>query len=113
MSSNECNEWFASLPDAQREHLVELRRLVMSLGDGVVEAFKWSRPCYSNRTGPFCYLHSTKHHATLGFERGTSLVDPGSLLEGEGKNMRHVKLKPGGNVNTEALMSLLRQAHNQ
>ncbi len=113
MSSTECNAWFANRPDAQREQLVELRRLVMSLGEGVVEEFKWARPCYSNKTGPFCYLHSTKHHATLGFEQGASLADPDLLLEGEGKNMRHLKLKPGANVNTEPLMSLLRQAYNR
>ena len=113
MWSIECNMWFANLPDAQREQLVELRRLVMSLGEGVVEEFKWSRPCYSNKTGPFCYLHSTKHHATLGFERGTSLSDPNLLLEGEGKNMRHVKLRPGVSANSEALVSLLRQAYSQ
>lgn len=113
MTSTECNMWFANLPDAQREQLVELRRLVMSLGEGIVEEFKWSRPCYSNSTGTFCYLHCTKHHATLGFERGTSLNDPDLLLEGEGKNMRHVKLTPGASANSEALVSLLRQAYNQ
>ena len=113
MSSIECNAWFANLPDAQREQLVELRRLVMALGEGIVEEFKWSRPCYSNNAGPFCYLHSTKHHATLGFERGTSLADPELLLEGEGKNMRHVKLEPSAGINTEALMLLLRQAYGQ
>ena len=113
MSSSECNVWFANLPDAQREQLVELRRLVLSLGEGIVEEFKWSRPCYSNDAGPFCYLHSTKHHATLGFERGTSLADPELLLEGEGRNMRHVKLMPGANVNTQALVFLLRQAYGQ
>ena len=113
MWSIECNMWFANLPDAQREQLVELRRLVMSLGEGVVEEFKWSRPCYSNEKGIFCYFHSTKKHATLGFEKGTSLADPALLLEGEGKNMRHVKLKQGANVSSKELLALLRQAISQ
>ena len=113
MSSPDCTAWFACLPESQKKQLTELRTLVLSLDEGIVEEFKWSRPCYSNEKGIFCYLHSTKKHATLGFEKGTSLADPALLLEGEGKNMRHVKLKQGANVSSKELLALLRQAISQ
>lgn len=51
-----------------------------------------------------------QHHATLGFHRGTSLDDPQELLEGTGKEMRHVKLKSAGEVDAAALESLVKQA---
>jgi hypothetical protein len=33
-----------------------------------------------------------ENHVAFGFSRGTSLPDPAGLLEGTGKNLRHIKL---------------------
>lgn len=113
MSSPECTAWFERVPDSQKNQLAELRKYILSLGEDVVEEFKWSRPCYSNESGMFCYLYSTNKHATLGFGKGSSLADPSSLLEGNGKDMRHVKLPPGAKVNSPELRALLSQAVRQ
>jgi hypothetical protein len=113
MSSPECDAWFANVPASQLEQLRAVRALIKSLGAEIVEEFKWSRPCYSNERGIFCYLQSTKKHATLGFQRGASLEDPTSLLEGTGKDMRHVKLPSGAVAVSPALVALLRQAASQ
>jgi hypothetical protein len=34
-------------------------------------------------------------HVNVGFFRGAELSDPNGLLQGTGKFMRHVKLRPG------------------
>ena len=39
------------------------------------------------------------------------LKDPAGLLEGSGKRMRHVKLKPGREVNAAALRDLIDAAY--
>lgn len=113
MSSHDVDNWLTTAPEAQQATLSELRELVKSLGPDVVEEFKWSRPCYSNQHGPFCYLHSTKSHATLGFQKGTSLNDPENLLEGTGKDMRHIKFKGGADFERSAVTALLKQAMAQ
>jgi hypothetical protein len=110
MSSSDADAWFKGVPVEQQVVLRALRELVMSLGSGVVEEIKWSRPCYSTSRGLFCYLHSTKGHATLGFQRGAELKDPEHLLEGTGKDMRHVKIKGESMSNKKALLALLKQA---
>jgi len=38
------------------------------------------------------------------------LHDPEKLLEGTGKDMRHIKFKDGAIVNTAAVTALLKQA---
>jgi len=38
------------------------------------------------------------------------LDDPGKILEGTGKDMRHVKFKNGEKINTTAVIALLKQA---
>jgi hypothetical protein len=53
-----------------------------------------------------------KNHVTLGFHYGTSLKDPESLLEGTGKNIRHVKLRAVEDLQQKGLKNLLLAAAN-
>ena len=39
----------------------------------------------------FCYITTNARHINLGFPRGSTLPDPNSVLEGDGKVMRHIK----------------------
>ena len=110
MSTSQADAWFEAAPIGQQTTLRSLRKLIMSLTAGVTEEFKWSRPCYATSRGLFCYLHSTKGYATLGFQRGADLKDPTGLLEGTGKGMRHVKIKSDCPPTEKALLALLKQA---
>lgn len=59
----------------------------------------------------FAYVAVFRAHVNLGFFQGASLDDPARLLQGTGKRMRHVKLKPGASVDPAALEALVRAAH--
>ncbi len=48
-----------------------------------------------------------KKHVTFGFPFATSLPDPEGLLEGTGKNMRHVKLRTSQDLDKEGLRELI------
>jgi hypothetical protein len=54
------------------------------------------------------FLMPHKERVNLGFNHGTSLPDPKGLLEGTGKNLRHVKLGDEGAVSNPALRGLLK-----
>jgi hypothetical protein len=54
-----------------------------------------------------CMLMVGEKHVTFGFLRGTTLPDPAKLLEGTGKNLRHVKLYSVEDVPTPALKKLI------
>jgi hypothetical protein len=53
------------------------------------------------------FLMPTKAGVSLGFHHGTRLPDKKGLLEGAGKNLRHVKLKRLEEVDDPALRALL------
>ena len=55
----------------------------------------------------FGYVNAFKAHASVGFFHGAALPDPAGLLEGDGKRMRHVKLRPGQAVDADALDALI------
>jgi hypothetical protein len=65
--------------------------------------------CVAN--APFAYVAAFTAHVNVGFFHGASLPDPAGLLEGTGRSMRHVKLRPGARFDERALEALLRAAH--
>lgn len=60
----------------------------------------------------FGYVNVHKAHVGLGFFNGAALSDPAGLLEGGGKRMRHVKLRPGEAVDEAALNALVQAAYD-
>lgn len=59
----------------------------------------------------FGYVNVFRAHANIGFFNGAELADPMGLLEGSGKRMRHVKVKPNGGLNSRALGALIDAAY--
>ena len=59
----------------------------------------------------FGYVSAFKDHVNVGFFFGAMLKDPARLLEGTGKRGRHVKLRPGCEVNSVALAQLVDAAY--
>jgi hypothetical protein len=59
----------------------------------------------------FGYVNAFKAHVNVGFFYGAMLDDPARLLEGDGKRMRHVKLRLGQSVNADALRELVATAY--
>jgi hypothetical protein len=60
---------------------------------------------------PFGYVGVYTAHVNVGFFYGATLADPARLLEGSGRFMRHVKLKPGLAKDDEALGRLIEAAY--
>ncbi len=59
----------------------------------------------------FGYVNAFRAHVNVGFFRGAELADPTRLLEGTGKFMRHVKLRPERDVDAGALKKLIETAY--
>lgn len=60
---------------------------------------------------PFGAVNVFKAHVNVAFFHGASLADPKGLLEGDGKYMRHVKLRPGTPIDEKALAALMGAAY--
>jgi hypothetical protein len=60
---------------------------------------------------PFAYVGAFKAHVNVGFFYGAELSDPAGLLQGNGRRMRHVTLKPGVRFDEEALRVLIGAAY--
>ena len=61
---------------------------------------------------PFGYVNVFTSHVNVGFFQGATLADPARLLQGAGKRMRHVKLRPGAATDAVALSILIEEAYS-
>jgi hypothetical protein len=87
-----------------------LRRFVSRTEPGLSEAVKWGNGCWIGSAGPVAYVYSAPDYVQFGFFRGSSLSDPGALLEGKGKYVRHTKVREPSGIDEPAFAALLRQA---
>ncbi|HZW81038.1 MAG TPA: DUF1801 domain-containing protein [Candidatus Deferrimicrobiaceae bacterium] len=81
-------------------------------GDEVRELLHDGCPTACLGDAAFGYVNVFTSHVNVGFFQGASLPDPVRLLQGTGKFMRHVKLKPGIVANTAALRRLIEAAYS-
>jgi hypothetical protein len=81
-------------------------------GDEVRELVHDGCPVACLGDAPFGYVNVFASHVNVGFFRGAALPDPDRLLQGTGKFMRHVKLRPGTPVNDAALQKLIDAAYS-
>jgi len=91
-----AREWFLRM----RECGVDVREL---LHDG--------HPTACVGDAAFAYTNVFTAHVNVGFFRGATLPDPAGLLQGDGKYMRHVKLKPDKAVDVASLKTLITAAY--
>jgi hypothetical protein len=92
-----AREWFA---------------LMRKCGDEVRELLHDGCPVACLGDAPFGYVNVFTSHVNVGFFHGAALPDPASLLQGSGKFMRHVKLRPGTPTNVAALRRLIDAAYS-
>ena len=81
-------------------------------GDEVREILHDGCPVACLGDVPFGYVNVFTSHVNVGFFQGAALADPAGLLEGSGKFMRHVKLRPGKTTDAASLRTLIEKAYS-
>jgi len=101
------DQWFDRKPpelsSIGREWFARMREC----GDDVRELLHDHHPTACVGDAGFGYVNVFTEHVNVGFFRGAELPDPAGLLEGDGRFMRHVKLRPGAEVDAAALRALI------
>lgn len=100
--NEEISDFINNAPDNQKQIMKSIRQLIHESVNGVKEDFKWGRPVFSYGKD-FAYLKTAKAYVTLGFFNVQKLEDKNNLLEGTGKDMRHIKIKNPDDIDKELL----------
>ena len=102
--------YLADQPPRNKTIIRALRKFVKRVAPGLEESVKWGNGCWVGSDGPVAYVYSATGYVQLGFFRGSALKDPKRLLEGEGRCVRHVKVRSVPGIDEAAFAALLRQA---
>jgi hypothetical protein len=87
-----------------------LRKFVKRVAPQLQESVKWGNGCWVQGKVPVAYVYSAPDHVQFGFFGGSALRDPSGLLKGEGKFVRHIKVRRHSDIDERAFGALLRQA---
>lgn len=99
--------WFQQHPDELRAIARKWFDVMRNCGDEVRELLHDGHPIACFGDAAFAYVDAFTRHVNVGFFDGVSLADPARLLEGSGRSMRHVKIRPGARVDEAALHALI------
>jgi hypothetical protein len=105
------DSWLTDDPVELRSIARQWFEQMRSRGDDVRELMHDGCPVACVADAPFGYVNSFRSHVNVGFFYGALLEDPAGMLEGSGKRMRHVKLQPGADCDTEGLGALIDAAY--
>ncbi len=107
----EVDAWFDHRPGELGAIAREWFERMRSCGPDVRELLHDGHPTACVGEAAFAYANVFTAHVNVGFFRGATLPDPAGLLQGDGRYMRHVKLRPGSRVDAAALGSLISVAY--
>ncbi|GJM13168.1 MAG: hypothetical protein DHS20C12_15710 [Pseudohongiella sp.] len=108
----EIEEWLQGQSPLLRPIAEQWLNFLRDCGDDVGELMHDGHPVLCVSEAAFAYVAAFKAHVNVGFYRGAELEDANNLLEGSGKLMRHIKLRPGVQVNEQSLEALLKAAYS-
>ena len=106
------DRWMKQHPGELGDIAREWFEVMRQCGDEVRELLHDGAPTACLGDAPFAYVNVFTSHVNVGFFHGVSLHDPARLLQGTGKFMRHVKLKPGTPTNAAALNRVIEAAYD-
>ena len=107
----EIDEWLSREPHALFSLARQWFTTFRQCGDDVNEIMHDGCPTACVNGAAFGYVNVFTSHVNVGFFAGAFLHDPLHLLEGTGKRMRHVKLRPDRDLDSQALGELIERAY--
>ena len=104
-------QWFENPPSELRLLAKRWFKDLHACGPDVTELLHDGHPTACVEGLAFGYVNAFTAHVNVGFFLGASLPDPFGLLQGTGRFMRHVKVRPGLPTNESALRDLIANAY--
>jgi hypothetical protein len=111
--SEQMDDYINSFSPELQAIIRTLREVATKCMPGAHEIIYHGAIGYSLTQSPFdriCYIAPQKNYVNLGFFFGVHLLDPQYLLVGEGKRMRHVKVRSVEDASNPALEELMKEA---
>ena len=114
-TEKQIDEFLSQYDEQVFVNALKLRKILLANLPGIIEQLdipaRMIAYCYGQKYAELiCVIIPSKKGLKLGFNRGTELPDPDSLLEGTGKISRYVVVKSSEQIKSKALKKLIENA---
>ena len=92
------------------EIISTIREAFLKAGLGFVEGFKYGGTTYNISGELIGGIFSYKEHVSIEFSYGANFSDPHKVLEGSGKQRRHIKIKTLSDIEKKLVSFYIRQS---
>ena len=103
------DEFLKKVPTEQHALIRSLDAVISKAEPGLTTSLKWGNLTYQG-TKIVCSVVSHRTHVNLQLWGGADLDDPSGLLEGTGKEMRHVKIGSEAELDAKVVAGFVKQA---
>jgi hypothetical protein len=110
-SDPEVARWFERDPAPLRSSARKWFRYIRAQGPDVRELLHDGHPTACVDGIALAYVDAFKDHINVGFFLGSTINDPAGILEGTGRYMRHVKVRPAETDKDAALFDVISRAY--
>ena len=107
----EIDKWLAEQVSSLGDIAKRWFEFMRSCGNDVKELLHDGHPTACVTDAAFAYVNVFTAHVNVGFFQGAELSDPNEILQGTGRFMRHVKLRPDEEIDVAALTELIKTAY--
>lgn len=108
--SSLIDEYVGGLAGWKGDVSKELRKLILAASRELTEEVKWGWPCYTVGGKCICGFMSMKDTVNFVLYLGADVNDPGGLIKGTGKSMRHVKLRGLKDIRKPAFTKFIKES---
>ena len=111
IQSIDFEPWAEQKPKVLRPIARKWFRTIQTCGEGVEVIFHDNHPIACVEEAPFVYIDVFAQHINLGFFYGAHFINTQNIMEGTGKSMRHIKLRPDSPDHEVAIRHLIEVAY--
>ncbi len=86
--------WLAPYPENKQQLMLALRDLFLTTHSEITKGIKWNNLNFAHHKKDIAFIYTFPRvpYINEGFFRAVSLANPDKLFEGNGANMRHIKV---------------------
>ena len=109
--SDKINEFILSLENDKSILVSKLRELAFGVSNESREDIKWNALCLFKGERAFVGIMPYKKYVSVIFDQGSQLSDLNKILEGKGKQMRHIKIYKEQDIKDKNVADFIKESY--
>jgi len=110
--TDKINEFIVTFDDETRGIISCLRKIASDVSMGAREDIKWNALCLFKGERTFIGIMPYKKYVSVIFDRGSELPDSNKILEGKGKQMRHIKIYREADIEEKNVAHYIKESYS-